>query len=75
MLRRGFRPSRLGATVMLRRRFRPSRLGATVMAMISPVSGVWTLLFDDLSLMIFRQPTIASPENLFKTQVQISLSS
>jgi len=42
---------------MLRREFRHSRLGAAVMAMISPASGVWTLLFDDLSLVIFRQPT------------------
>jgi len=58
MLRRGFRPSRLGAAVMLRRGFRPSRLGAAMMAMISPASGVWTLLFDDLSSVIFRQPTI-----------------
>ena len=31
-LRRGFRPSRLGAAVMLRRGFRPLRLGAAVMA-------------------------------------------
>ena len=48
MLRRGFRPSRLG-TVMLRRWFRPSHLGTAVIAMISPASGAWTLLFDDLS--------------------------
>jgi len=27
------------------------------MAIISPASGVWPLLFDDLSLVIFRQPT------------------
>ena len=68
MLRRGFRPSRLGAAVMLRREFRPSRLGAAVMlrcgfrpsrldaaviAMISSASGVWTLLFDDLSFSDF----------------------
>ena len=46
---------------MLRRGFRPSRLGAAVMAMISPASGVWTLLFDDLSLVIFRQPTMTTP--------------
>ena len=44
--------SRLSAAVMLRRRFRPSRLGAAVIAMISPASGVWTLLFDDLSLRV-----------------------
>ena len=59
MLRREFRPSRLGAAVILRRGFRPSCLGAAVMAIISPPSGVWTLLFDDLSLVIFRQPTIS----------------
>ena len=57
ILRRGFRPSRLGAAMMLRRGFRPSCLGDAVMAMISPASGVWTLLFDDLSLVIFGQPT------------------
>ena len=61
MLRCGFRPSRLGAVVMLRRGFRPSRLGAAVMGMISSASEVWTLLFDDLSSLIFRQPTTASP--------------
>ena len=49
----GFRPSRLDVAVMLRRGFRPSRLDAAVMAMISPVSGVWTLLFDDLSFSDF----------------------
>jgi len=63
MLRRGFRPSHLGAAVMLRHGFWPSRLGAAVMAMISPASGVRTLLFDDLSLVIFRQPTPSSHES------------
>ena len=53
MLRRGFRPSRLDAAMMLRRGFRPSRLDAAVMAMISPASGVRTLLFDDLSFSDF----------------------
>ena len=36
-------------TVMLSHGFRPSRLGDAVVAMISPASGVWTLLSDDLS--------------------------
>ena len=72
ILRRGFRASRLTTAIMLRRGFQPSRLGlcsaaelrvlilrlgVAVMAMISPASGVWTLLFDDLSSLIFRQPT------------------
>jgi len=43
--------------VMLRRGFQSSRLGATLVVMISLASGVWTLLFDDLSSVIFRQPT------------------
>ena len=43
--------------VMLRREFQPSRLGAVLVAMISLASGVWILLFDDLSSVIFRQPT------------------
>ena len=44
--------------VRLRHGFRPLCLGAVVVAMISPASGVWTLIFDDLSLVIFRQPTV-----------------
>ena len=48
--------------VMLRRGFQPSRLGAAVMIMISPVSGVWTLLSDDLSSVIFRQSTEPPPK-------------
>ena len=44
--------------VMLRRGFQPSCLGVEVVAMISPVSGVWTLLSDDLSSVIFGQSTI-----------------
>ena len=44
--------------VMLRRGFRPSRLGVEVVAMISPVSRVWTLLSDDLSSIIFGQSTL-----------------
>ena len=43
--------------VRLRREFRPLRLGVVVVVMISPASGVWDSAFDDLSLMIFRQPT------------------
>ena len=35
--------------VMSRRGFQPSHLGAALMAMTSPASGVWILLFDDLS--------------------------
>ena len=52
--------------VMSRRGFQPSRLGATLMAMISPASGVWILLFDDLSSVIFRQPTMQPSRNLKK---------
>ena len=43
---------------MLRRVFRPSRLGVAVVAMISSASGVWTLRSDDLSSVIFGQSTI-----------------
>ena len=59
MVRRGFRPSRLGAAVMVRRGFPHSRLSVAMMAMISlsPASGVWTLLFDDLSSVI----SVSSP--------------
>ena len=45
------------SAVRLRRGFRPLLLGAVVVPMISPASEVWTLLFDDLSSVIFRQPT------------------
>ena len=41
----------------LRRGFRPTRLGAAELAETSSASGVWDSAFDDLSLMIFRQPT------------------
>ena len=44
--------------VMLRHGFRLSRLGAAVMTMISPTSGVWTLISNDLSSVIFGQPTL-----------------
>ena len=44
-------------TVMLRRGFQPSRFGAALVAMINFASGVWILLLDDLSSVIFRQPT------------------
>jgi len=47
---------------MLRRGFQLSRLGAALVAMISLASGVWILLFDDLSSVIFRQPTEALPK-------------
>ena len=43
--------------IILKRRFQPSRLGAALVAMISLASGVWILLFDDLSSVVFRQPT------------------
>ena len=44
--------------MILRREFQPSRLGAALVVMISLASGVWTLLSDDLSLVIFGQSTI-----------------
>ena len=44
--------------VMLRREFQPSRLGATLVAMISLTFGVWTLISDDLSSVIFGQSTL-----------------
>ena len=47
------------ALELLRRGFRPTRLGA---AETSPASGVWDSAFDDLSLMIFRQPTEPPPK-------------
>ena len=50
----GFDPR---ALVRQRRGFRSTRLGAAVLAETSPASGVWDSAFDDLSLMIFRQPT------------------
>ena len=43
--------------VILRRRFHSSLLGAALVAMISLASGVWTLISDDLSLVIFGQST------------------
>ena len=49
--------------VMSRREFQPSRLGAALMAMTSLASGVWILLFDDLSSVIFRQPTISEVQH------------
>ena len=45
--------------VRLRRGFRPLLLGVVVVAIISPASEVWTLIFDDLSSVIFRQPTLS----------------
>ena len=49
----GFRPLRLGIAVKQKREFRPSRLRAVLVTMISLASGVWTLLSDDLSSVIF----------------------
>ena len=43
--------------VMSRRGFQPLRLGAALMTMTSPAFRVWILLFDNLSSVIFRQPT------------------
>ena len=43
---------------ILRRGFQPSHIGAALVAMISLASGVWILLFDDMSSVIFRQPTV-----------------
>ena len=57
MLRRGFHAPRLGPCSDVERGFQLSRLGALLMTMISLASGVWILLFDDLSSVIFRQPT------------------
>ena len=45
--------------VMLRRGFQSSCLGAMLVARISLAFGVCTLLFDDLSSVIFRQPTMS----------------
>ena len=53
---------RLGTTITLRRGFQPSCLGAALVAMINLASGVWILLFDDLSSVIFRQPTEPPPK-------------
>ena len=61
MLGRGFHACVLVLAVMLRRGFQPSRLGAALVAVISLVFGVWILLFDDLSSVIFRQPTHDNP--------------
>ena len=44
---------------MLRRRLHPSRLGTALAAIISLISEVWTLLSDNLSLVIFGQSTVA----------------
>ena len=54
LLRRGFRPSCLGAAETRVSTLAPN---AVVLAETSPASGVWDSAFDDLSLMIFRQPT------------------
>ena len=71
--RRDFRLSCLSAAVMLRCGFNAPRLGhcsdfktrvstlaswCCTSGEISLASGVWTLLFDDLSLVFFRQPTM-----------------
>ena len=48
---------RLGTTVMLRRGFQALRLGTALVAMISLTPGVWSLLSDDLSSVIFGQST------------------
>jgi len=48
--------------VILRHGFQSSHLDAMLVAMISLASGFWTLLFDDLSSVIFRQPTESPPK-------------
>jgi len=48
--------------VMLRRGFKPSRLGAALVVVISLASEVWTLLSDDLSSLIFGQSTEPPPK-------------
>ena len=60
MLRRDFQALRLGTAVMLRRGFQ-ALLGTALVAMLSLASGV-TLLFDDLSSVIFRQSTEPPPK-------------
>ena len=56
MLRRGFHAPRLSPCSDVETRgFQPSRLGAALVAMISLASGVWILLLDDLSSVIFRR--------------------
>ena len=61
-LRRGFQPSRLGPCSDVETRVSTLRLGAALVAMISLASGVWILLLDDLSSVIFRQPTEPPPK-------------
>jgi len=62
MLRHGFRALRLGIVMMLRREFQALRLGITSMIFISLTSKIWTLLSDDLSSVIFKQPTEPPPK-------------
>ena len=45
--------------VMLSCEIRPSRFSVALVAMINLASGVWTLLSDDLSSVIFRQSTLS----------------
>ena len=71
-VRRGLWTPRLGTAIILGLGFQLSRLGpcsdvetrvstlaswCCTEGMTSPASGVWILLFDDLSSVIFRQPT------------------
>ena len=60
--KRRFWTSRFDIGMTLRRRFRASRLDITSMIFISLASEVWTLLFDDLSLVIFRQSIKLPPK-------------
>jgi len=58
---------RLGTAVMLRRGFQALYLGTALVAMISLAPGIWTLLSDDLSSVIFGQS--AEPLQNFQCSV------
>ena len=62
MLRCGLLALCLGITMVSRRGLRALRLCFARVALISLTSEAWTLLFDDLSSVIFRQSTIGSEE-------------
>ena len=52
----------LGIAVVLRHGLRALRLGFARVALISRASEAWTLLFDDLPSVIFRQSTKPPPK-------------
>ena len=63
MLRHRFQPSRLWSSQWCwDAGFNPRVYGAALVAMINLASGVWILLLDDSSSMIFRQPTEPPPK-------------